>query len=328
MRPKTLPTLVGLALGGSLLVGGCGLGTAGGFVPTGELAGPLADLPPLDGAEVMVGSKNFSEQLLVGKMAVILFGSAGADTTDYTNIPGSASSRQAQVDGQLNMMWEYTGTAWIAYLGHADPIPDEQQQWQAVKDEDAGNGLVWLDPAPMNNTYGFAMTQESADRLGITALSQVQDIPVEDRTFCIESEFNSRSDGMNPMLQTYDVPRGSEVPEDNIRLYDTGAIYAATAAGECVFGEVFTTDGRIVALDLVVLEDDRQFFPMYNLSPVVNQDLLEDYPQIADLFAPVSERLTNEVLLELNARIDVDGEEPGDVAFDWLVQEGFITASS
>lgn len=321
-------TLVGVALGGSVLLSGCGLGTAGGFVPTGDLAGPIADVPSLEGAEVMIGSKNFSEQLLVGKMAVILFGSAGANTVDYTNIPGSASSRQAQVDGQLNMMWEYTGTAWIAYMGNSDPIPDEQQQWQAVRDQDAENGLVWLEPAPMNNTYGFAMTQASADRLGITALSQIQDIPVEDRTFCVESEFNSRSDGMNPMLETYDIPRGSEVPEENIRLYDTGAIYAATAAGQCVFGEVFTTDGRIVALDLVVLEDDRQFFPMYNLSPVVNQDLLEAYPQIADLLAPVSARLTNEVLLELNARIDVDGEEPGDVAYDWLVQEGFIADSS
>ncbi|ANS79310.1 putative permease binding-protein component [Serinicoccus hydrothermalis] len=304
---------------------GCGLGTGGGFVPSGELAGPLADVQPLDDAEIAVGSKNFSEQLLVGKMAVILFKSAGAQVQDYTNIPGSSSTRQALLGDELDMVWEYTGTAWIAYLGETDPIPDEQEQWQAVKDADAEFGLTWLPPAPMNNTYGFAMTQESAEELGITKLSEIQDIPEEERTFCVESEFNNRNDGFDPMLETYDIPRGDGVPEDNVRLYDTGAIYAATAQGDCTFGEVFTTDGRIQALDLVVLEDDRDFFPAYNLAPVVQEDVLEQYPQIEQLFAPVSEALTDDVLLELNARIDVDGQEPGQVAFDWLVDEGFIT---
>ncbi|WP_151523722.1 glycine betaine ABC transporter substrate-binding protein [Serinicoccus kebangsaanensis] len=309
----------------SLGLAGCGLGTGGGFVPSGELAGPLAEVPTMEDAEVAVGSKNFSEQLLVGKMAVILFKSAGAQVQDYTNIPGSSSTRQALLGDELDMVWEYTGTAWIAYLGETDPIPDEQEQWQAVKEADAEFDLVWLPPAPMNNTYGFAMTQESADELGITKLSEIQDIPEEERTFCVESEFNNRNDGFGPMLETYDIPRGDGVPDDNVRLYDTGAIYAATAQGDCTFGEVFTTDGRIQALELVVLEDDRKFFPAYNLSPVVQEELLAEYPQVEGLFGPVSEALTDEVLLELNAQIDVDGREPGQVAFDWLVEEGFLT---
>lgn len=321
IRRRLAIALIALAL----MLSGCGLGTAGGFIRSGELAGPLKDVKSLDGVSISVGSKNFSEQLLVGKMAVILFKAAGADVSDYTNIPGSSSSRQALVDGQIDMVWEYTGTAWIAYMGNSDPIPDQQKQWEAVRAEDAKIGLTWLPPAPMNNTYGFAMTRANADRLGITKLSQLKDIPIEERTFCVESEFNNRNDGMNPMLETYEVPRGTGVLDNNIKLYDTGAIYAATADGECVFGEVFTTDGRITALDLVVLEDDRTFFPQYNLSPVVQTTLMKEYPQIADLFAPVAAKLTNDVLLDLNARIDVNGEEPGDVAYDWLKQEGFIT---
>jgi osmoprotectant transport system substrate-binding protein len=324
-RRAALATATTLAL----TLSGCGLGTAGGFVSTGELAGPLADVPSLDGAQIAVGSKNFTEQLLVGKMAVILFGSAGADVQDLTNIPGSSTTRQAQVSGELDMVWEYTGTAWIAYMGNTDPIPDEQEQWQAVADADREmNGLTWLAPAPMNNTYSMAVTQETVDEYGISSLSDIADVPVEDRTFCVEAEFNSRNDGLRPMLETYGVPVGAEVPEDNIRIFDTGAIYAATANGECTFGEVFTTDGRIVALDLTVLEDDEQFFAPYNISPVVEHEVLAQYPQIEQLFAPVSEKLTTEVMLDLNAQIDVEGRDPADVAYEWLTAEGFITPAA
>jgi osmoprotectant transport system substrate-binding protein len=317
------------ALGVSLVavstLASCGLGTAGGFVPSGELAGPLESVESMEGASVSVGSKNFSEQLLLGKIAVILLKSAGADTTDLTNIPGSASSRQAQLEGQVDLAWEYTGTAWISYLGHEKGIPDEEKQYEAVRDEDLEkNGLVWLPPAPMNNTYGFAATQQTAKRLGVDKLSDLADIPVQERTFCVESEFANRNDGLEPMLETYDIPLETEVPRRNLKTLDTGAIYAATAAGECNFGEVFTTDGRIKALDLKVLQDDRTFFPAYNVSVVVHEAVVDAYPQVKELFQPVSDQLTDEVLIELNAQIDVEGREPADVAFEWLQAQGFV----
>ncbi|WP_245927689.1 glycine betaine ABC transporter substrate-binding protein [Nocardioides silvaticus] len=309
-------------------VSGCGLGTAGGRVLSGSLAGPVADVESLDGLDITIGSKNFTESILLGKMAISLLASAGADVTDLTNIPGSASSREAHLQGQIDAMWEYTGTGWIAYLGETKPIPDEQKQYRAVRDRDLEeNDLVWLPPAPMNNTYGFAMTQETKKRLGITKLSQIKDVPVEDRTFCVESEFTNRPDGLPGMLKTYGIPQGKPngVPDENLETFQTGAIYSATDAGKCSFGEVFTTDGRIKALDLFVLEDDKEYFPKYNVSLVVREEVIEEHPQIADLFAPVTKALTDEVLLELNARVDVDGEEAVDVAFDWLVDEGFLT---
>ena len=115
------------------------------------------------------------------------------------------------------------------------------------------------------------------------------------------------------------------VPRDNLLVLQTGAIYDATAGGDCAFGEVFTTDGRILALDLKVLEDDRQFFPKYNVSLVLTEEVAEEHPEIEELMAPVTEQLTDDVLIELNARIDVDGEEPANVAYDWLQAEGFVT---
>ena len=307
---------------------GCGLGTAGGYVPSAGLAGPLRDVEPMDGAEISIGSKNFSENVLLGKIALILLKANGATVTDLTNVPGSASARQAHLEGQIDAMWEYTGTGWITYLGHDQAIKDEREQYEAVRDEDERrNGLVWLPPAPMNNTYGFAVTRQAQQKYGVESLSDIDKVPVADRTFCIESEFANRPDGLNGMLKAYDVPRGGRqgVPEDNLQIYQTGAIYDATAKGRCTFGEVFTTDGRIVALDLQVLEDDKQYFPNYNVSLVVGEEVLEAHPQIEDLITPVTEKLTNEVLLRLNAEIDVDGREPADVAHDWLEEEGFIS---
>ena len=325
-RRRLAVASAGLLCGG-LLLSGCGLGTAGGYVPGGTLAGPLSGVGSLDGATVSIGSKNFSENILLGKMALILLKADGATVVDLTNIPGSASARQAHLEGQIDAMWEYTGTGWITYLGHDKPIPDEQEQYEAVRDEDAAkNSLDWLAPAPMNNTYGFAMTEKSAKKYGITKLSEMKKVPVKERTFCVESEFDNRPDGLSGMLKTYDVPRGKPdgVPGDNIGLYQTGAIYDATAKGNCTFGEVFTTDGRILSLNLTVLEDDRKYFPNYNVSLVVRHSVLEDHPEIQQLIEPVAEKLTNEVLLELNAEIDVKGREPADVAAEWLTDEGFL----
>jgi osmoprotectant transport system substrate-binding protein len=156
-------------------------------------------------------------------------------------------------------------------------------------------------------------------------MSQFGSVPAKDRTFCVESEFANRNDGFEPMLKHYGVPLGSAVPRDNIRTLDTGAVYAATDKGDCLFGEIFTTDGRIKSLDLVVLEDDRKYFPAYNVAPVVSEKVLQKYPQLRDLLKPVSDKLTDDVLIELNSEVDVDGREPADVAMDWLVKEEFVT---
>jgi osmoprotectant transport system substrate-binding protein len=306
-------------------ISGCGLGTSAGFVPSGQLTGKLAGVPSLDGATIKVGSKNFTEQLLLGKITGILLKSAGATVDDYTNIPGSASARQAELNGQVDVMWEYNGTAWASYFGEDKPIRDPHQQYVVVRDRDLRqNKLVWLPPAPMNDTYGFATPAATARRLGIKKLSDIKKLPVKDRTFCIESEFASRNDGFQPMLKAYGLKYGSDVPKSNVKLFDTGAIYSATAKGACTFGEVFTTDGRIKALNLTVMSDDKRFFPNYNMSSVWRQQTVGQYPQIKRLLAPVTAELTDATLTELNGRVDVDGQTPTEVAEDWLRSEHFI----
>ncbi|WP_136089859.1 glycine betaine ABC transporter substrate-binding protein [Auritidibacter ignavus] len=320
---RSLTWLSSLGLIGSLVLSGCGLGTAGGYTPSGTLTGEVADIQ-LDGASISVGSKNFTEQILLGKMAVVLLQSAGAEVQDLTSIPGSTSVRQAQLTGDVDLTMEYTGTAWITYMGHTDPIPDAQQQYEAVRDADRANGLTWYEPAEMNNTYTMAVRREVSQNYGITTLDDMTKVPEAEQTFCIDAEFQARNDGFIPMLEAYGM---SEPPSQRVSIMDSGAIYAAIANETCPFGEVFFTDGRIKALDLVALEDPRGFFPKYNMAPVVDSELAEQYPQLEDLFAPVIADLDNDRMQELNARVDVDGEDYGDVAYEYLKDLGVVTDS-
>ncbi|MGN8049227.1 glycine betaine ABC transporter substrate-binding protein [Curtobacterium sp. 22159] len=331
-RHRTRNRLVAAALAGvsAVVLAGCGLQPATSFVPA---AGPgtiqrIDDLPA--DAHITVTSKNFTEQLVLGKIAVLAAKAAGFDVTDETNVPGSVAVRQLMTSHDADMTYEYTGTAWLTYMGHTEGIPDKTEQWQAVKQEDARNGLTWLDPAPMNNTYAFAVRDEAVAKLGnVKTLSDIARLPVSERTFCVESEFNSRADGFKPMLEKYGLQLGGSgkdgVPNGNVSILDTGTVYTATDRGKCNFGEVFTTDGRIKSLGLTVLEDDRGFFPAYNVAPVLDSATLREYPQLARVYDQISPKLTDEVLQELNRQVDVEGREPADVAFDWMVHEGFIS---
>ncbi|MDP5184851.1 glycine betaine ABC transporter substrate-binding protein [Blastococcus sp. BMG 814] len=308
------------------LLAGCGLESANTFTPEAQ---PGAIEPVADpGAELTVGTKNFTEALILGKIAAIALQVAGFEVVDRSGIPGAAPARAAMLDGEVEVQWEYTGTGWLNYLGMAEGIPDQQEQYEAVREADAANGLTWLPPAPLNNTYAFAVRSEAVPELGgIDSLSDIAELPVEERTFCVESEFATRGDGFEPMLEAYGIPLGDPqgVPRDNVSVLDTGAVYTATDDGACNFGEVFTTDGRIESLDLTVLEDDLGYFPAYNAAPVVLTEVLEENPEIADVFAQITPRLTDEVMIELNSRVDVGGEQPADVALDWLVSEGLVT---
>lgn len=308
-----------------VLAASCGL-ESGGALPLSVEPGSIQPVPELEDVKITVGSKDFTEQVTLGYIIEFALSAAGAEVRDLTNIQGSNSTRDAQLDGQIDVTYEYTGTGWINYLGNEIPIPDPTAQFEAVRDEDLeSNGMVWVDPAPMNNTYALAMSRQTAEETGITTLSEYAELVNRDpaaATTCVETEFNVRQDGFPGMAAKY----GFDPARANRQILQTGIIYQATADGtQCKFGEVFTTDGRIIALDLVLLEDDRQFFPKYNPAITMRKDFAEAHPQVAEVMAPISAALTNEEITELNRRVDVEGEEPADVARDWLVEKGFVT---
>lgn len=279
---------------------------------------------PLDGASLTVTSKNFSENIILGQMIGLVFKAAGAEVLDRTNLPGSISAREAIIKGDADAMYEYTGTAWITYLGHAKPITDPLKQWEAVRDEDRKNGVTWLPQSTLNNTYALAISRKNNAKYHLRTLSDVAALAKRNPsavTICVENEFASRDDGLPGMEKAY----GMSIPPGNIKKMDAGIIYTQVSkSNSCLLGEVFTTDGRIKAMDLDVLADNKHFFPNYNAAPVIHTATFDKYPEIAGLLDPISRRLTTEVAQELNAKVDVDGQDPHIVAKDWLIQEGFI----
>ncbi|MGN9816193.1 glycine betaine ABC transporter substrate-binding protein [Streptomyces sp. SD11] len=311
-----------LALLAAVSVSGCGL-TSGSPMVDDVKPGSVGKGRPLKGADLTVTSKEFTEQLVLGAIMGIAFQAAGADVLDRTGIQGSIGAREAVKSGDADAMYEYTGTAWITYQGNSDPIPDPDRQWEAVREADLKNGLTWLAPSKLNNTYALAMNQANFKKYGTKTLSDVAALSKKDPkavTVCVESEFANRADGMPGMEKAY----GMKLPSGNITQMDTGIIYTQVKKGSCTYGEVFTTDGRIRSMNLAVMADDKKFFPNYNVAPSVNSKALKKYPAIADVLAPITKRLDNDVAQELNAKVDVDGEDPHAVALDWMKAEGFV----
>ncbi len=311
-----LTQLLGLFAVLTLIVAGCG--GAGGGGASGEV--------DLSGAEFTVGSKEFTEQLILGQITLQVLENAGATVNDQTGLAGTVAARKALESGEIDMYWEYTGTGWITHLGHTKPIPDSQKQFEAVAKEDlAKNDIKWLSPpAPANNTYTMAVRSEVYDKLGVKKLSDfkqlVEENP-EEATACVGTEFSTRDDGLPGMEKAYDF----EFPQENIVKISEGLIYDQVDKGkQCNFGEVFQTDGRIAGLDLKLVEDDESFFPIYNPAFNMSKEVIEKNPQITKLFAPISEKLTTDELQKLNAKVDVEGQLEDQVAEEWLSQNGFI----
>lgn len=320
--------LTALAAAGSLLaalaLSGCGLVSGSPMtddVTPGKDAG--YDGRPLKGAELTVTSKEFTEQIILGQIMGLALKAAGAAVVDRTNIQGSIGAREAVTSGTADGSYEYTGTSWITYLGHTEPITDPRKQWEAVRDADREKGLTWLPYSTLNNTYALALKPADQKKYGLKTLSDLADLVKKAPnavTLCVENEFATRNDGLPGMTKKY----GMKIPTGQIKRMSAGVIYTQVKSGNCTLGEVYTTDGRIQAMGLKTLADDRHFFPNYNAAPQMYTKTMKEHPEIADVLAPITEALNNTVAQRLNSKVDVAGEDPHEVAKDWLVEEGFV----
>ena len=313
MKGKALMKVVMLLAVLAAVVVGCG-------------GGGSSSSTDLSDADFTVGSKDFTEQQNLGYITLLALEDAGATVEDQVGLAGTNATRQALEQGNIDMYWEYTGTIWITHLGHTDPIPNSQKQYEAAAKEDLQkNDLKLLEPAKFNNTYALAIRQEEQKKLGVEKLSDLKQLVEEnpdEASVCIESEFRSRDDGLPGLEKAY----GFEFPQDNISLFDTGVIYNRTDKGEpCNFGEVFTTDGRIAGLGLYPLKDDKNLFPKYNPALEVKKSTYKQYgEQLDKIFTPIAQALDAKTMQELNTKVDVEGIPPEDVAEQWLEKEGFI----
>ena len=268
---------------------------------------------------IRIGARVFTEQTLLAEITSQYLNSKGYNA-QVTGGLGSSLARSALESGQLDMVWEYTGVSLVAYNHVTDKL-DSQQSYDRVKELDAKKGLVWLHPSKFSNTYALALPQNVAQQYphinSISDLDKVmRELADEKPLVALDTEFANRSDGLQGMVELYSMDLGRK----NIRQMDSGLVYTALKNGQVFAGLVYTTDGRLSAFNLKLLDDDKHYFPDYTAAPVVRTSYLKQHPDLEGLLKPLADLFDDETMRQLNARVDVNHESPSTVAADFLHQ--------
>lgn len=282
-------------IGGALAIPGCGGG----------------------GAQISVGAKNFTEELILGEMYAQVLEGHGLRVARKLNLGGTAIAMEALRRGEIDLYPEYTGTALLTQLKRP-PLPDAKAIYAAVKSAYAREyDLTWLDPAPANNTQALATTGPFAAKYNIHTLSQLATAAPRLRLGAIP-EFLERSDGLPGLQRVYGGFRFKET-----RLVDIGLKYKALLIGDVDVVVAFGTDGEISGDHLTVFTDDKHFWPAYNVAPVVRADTLKTYPAVATYLNTIAPLLTDTVMRTLNDQVEGSQKrEAADVASEFIKAHG------
>lgn len=303
-----------------------------------SVAGGSAVFAQDDLPTIGIGSKDFTESILLGEIIAQLLEDNGFDVERQLNLGGTLVAHEALVNGDIDTYVEYTGTGLLAILGQELPEREEaspdadasatpaagggiaQTVYDIVAEEYPEQfGVEWLEPWGFNNTYALAMRRDHAEELGITTISELVEY-AGDLTIGAPQETLVREDGIPGLEATYGLEFGDVVG------LDPGLMYSAIDNEEVDVITAFATDARIESLDLMLLEDDLQFYPPYFAAPVVRQDTLEAAPQLRDILNSVAGTLDDARMTELNYFADEEGQEIPDVARNFLEEAGLISS--
>lgn len=283
------------------------------------LAMALAACGAGGGDTIRVGSKEFTEQYILGNMYEMLLDNAGFDA-QFTPVGGTAENHRALLEGEIDVYPEYTGTALLTQLEmEYDPNMSAQNVYDTVKSAyEEQYDLTLLEPTNFNNTYCLTMPQERAEQLGLQTASDLSQA-APDLVFGTTQEFVERSDGLPGLQETYGGFNFQEVVA-----LDPGLLYTGLSEGDIDVTTCFGTDGQIAAFDLVILEDDQNFWPPYPAAPVIRQEVLDDNPEIADILNGLSALLDADTMQQLNWEVAGNGREADEVAREFLTANGLI----
>jgi len=263
---------------------------------------------------VRIGSKNFTEQEILGELvAQLITRHTDLNVERRFGLGGSDICHAALVGGELDIYIEYTGTALLNILKYEvihQPNKAFRTVAKAYRDRD---DLEWLPPIGFNNTYAIAVRGAMAKELGLTTISDLRHRAGQlDGGFT--AEFMERPDGYPGLRKCYGFKLGSTVD------LDPGLMYQAVAEGQVDVICAFATDGRIAEHDLRILDDDRHFFPPYDAAPVVRGELLRSHPEIREALAALAGTICDDDMRKMNHAVDVLKQEPADVVRHWLDQ--------
>lgn len=267
-------------------------------------------------AAVKVGSKNFTEELILGEMYAQMLEHAGIKVDRRLDLGSVEVAMAALQRGDIDLYPEYTGTALLVVL-KLPPMTDRVETFETVKREyERRFRLTWLRPAPMNDSQALATTPAVAAKYGLKTLSDLAREAPKLRLASVP-EFTDRPDGLAGLRKAYG---GFQFA--SIRYIAIGLKYKALLDGDVDVAVAFGTDGQIAADHLVVLDDDKRFWPPYQVAPVVRDEALATFPSIRPALDSLAPHITDAVMRNLNWRVDGNHEEPADVARDFLRSTG------
>jgi osmoprotectant transport system substrate-binding protein len=316
--PAWLPRVGALFLAASLLLSACAspAATTQAVIPQTGATNQAAN--PQTGATIRVGSKNFTEEFILGEMYAQLLENAGFKVERKMNLGATPVAQQALVNNQLDLYPEYTGTGLLTVL-KAPTNSDPQAVYNTVKDGYLKQfNLVWLDQSPMNDTQALAMTQAGAEKYGIKTFSDMV-AKANQLVMVGPPEFQEREDGLPGLKKAY-----GDFTLKGYKAVDPGLRYQALTSGQADVVVAFSTDGEITADHLVLLQDDKHVYPPYHVAPVVRKQVLDANPKIAEVLNALAPKITDGVMSQLNYEVDAGKKEPKDVAHAFLVQQGLI----
>ncbi len=267
---------------------------------------------------IRVASKDFTEQFILGEMYALLLEDAGFKVERKLNLGGTPIAQKALEAGEIDLYPEYTGTGLLTVL-KLPTNSDRQEVYNTVSREYMSRyQLVWLDPAPMNNTQGLAMTRENSEKYGITTLSDLA-AKADQIRLVAAPEFAEREDALPGLKKVY----GGFNLKQFIPVA-SGLRYKTLLEGQAEVTTAYGTDGQIAANNLVLLKDDKNFWPPYQVAPVGRLAVLEANPKIRETLNKLAPKLTDEVMRRLNNEVDGNKKEPAAVAKNFLQQEGLL----
>ena len=270
--------------------------------------------------KIVVGSKNFTEQKILGEIFAQGLAAAGYDISTELNLGDEKTALKAIKNGTIDAYPEYTGTALGSFFGvaSADIPTDPQAAFEEARKGFAKEGLTALPPTPFTNSNEVALTADKAEELGVEKISDLQG-KSEDLTLYGSPECRQRQDCLLGLQETYDLQFKEFVP------VDVALRHEVLEKGQADLSIVFTTDPQNERDDLVLLRDDRGMFPPYNSTLVVRDETIEAAgPDLEKVAAQVEKGLTGAVMSELNARVDLDKKTPKEVATEYLQESGLI----
>jgi len=257
---------------------------------------------------VRVGSKDFTENEIVAELYALALEDAGYKVDRVFDIASSVIHQSITSD-EIDLYPEYTGTGLLSIL-QEELITDPDEVYNTVKAKyEEKFQLTWLDYAQANDGQGIFISKKVADEFSITTLSDLQ-ANAENVRFASQGEFDEREDGIPGLEKVY-----GPFNWKSSKVYDNGLKYEVVENDEADAAPAYTTEGQLSQTDkFLLLEDDKQVWPPYNLAPVVRDNVLEANPEIADILNKVSATLDTATITALNAKVDVDKEEYEDVA--------------